>query len=55
MTSAAPQDGGTSTKKNPFEKLSEKLHNSSLHDLKVGFIHKKHGKLEHRARSINVY
>ncbi|KAL2066313.1 hypothetical protein VTL71DRAFT_2384 [Oculimacula yallundae] len=48
MTSAAPQDGGSSKEhlkeklKHPFNNLREKFRDSSLYDLKVGFIHKKH-------------
>merc|ERR1712225_61483 len=48
MTSAAPQDGGSSKEKlkeklkHPFDNMREKFRDSSLYDLKVGFIHKKH-------------
>ncbi|CZT12019.1 related to phospholipase D [Rhynchosporium graminicola] len=55
MTSAAPQDGGSSSEehlkdklKHPFNDMREKFRDSSLYDLKVGFIHKKHINPNHR-------
>jgi phospholipase D1/2 len=48
MSTAAPKDGGSnlSNLKNkiehPFDKLGNKLHNTSLHDVKVKAIHKKY-------------
>ncbi|CCD45280.1 hypothetical protein BofuT4_P119860.1 [Botrytis cinerea T4] len=53
MSAAAPADGGSNPSslkekmKNPFASLREKLHDTKLHDVKVGLIQKKHqiGKL----------
>jgi len=48
MTTAGPADGGSNTKslkdklKNPFNSMREKFRDSSLYDVKVGLIHKKH-------------
>lgn len=48
MTDAAPggKDAGTASVgdrfKNTFSSLSEKLKDSSLHDIKVNLIHRKH-------------
>jgi phospholipase D1/2 len=47
MSAAAPKDGGSNLSslkdklEHPFERLSNKLHNTSLHDVKVKAIHKK--------------
>ncbi|TGO63102.1 hypothetical protein BCON_0015g00310 [Botryotinia convoluta] len=53
MSTASPADGGSNPSKlkekvkNPFASLREKLHDTKLHDVKVGLIQKKHqiGKL----------
>lgn len=48
MSTAAPKDGGSNLSnlkdkiEHPFGKLSNKLHNTTLHDLKVKAIHKKY-------------
>ena len=48
MTTAGPADGGSNPKglkeklKNPFNSMREKFRDSSLYDVKVGLIHKKH-------------
>ena len=47
MSAAAPADGGSNPSslkekmKNPFASLREKLHDTKLHDVKVGLIQKK--------------
>jgi hypothetical protein len=51
MSTAAPHDGGSNLHnlghsikehlKHPGEKLSHKLENTTLHDVKVSMIHKK--------------
>jgi hypothetical protein len=48
MSTAAPKDGGFNLSnlkdkiEHPFDKLSNKLHNTTLHDVKVKAIHKKY-------------
>lgn len=50
MASSVPQNAAGASKshmkdkflKNPFHGLGDKLKNTSLHDVKVGLIHKKH-------------
>ena len=60
MTSAAPQDGGSSKEKlkeklkHPFDNMREKFRDSSLYDLKVGFIHKKYLTPLPSSRSFNI-
>jgi phospholipase D1/2 len=47
MSTVAPKDGGSNLSslkdklKHPFERMRNKLHNTSLHDVKIKAIYKK--------------